>query len=1132
MRKLFTLFVGIVIVCGLNAQENKTLKRYIPTPLKVEKKTSFQGFRGSNVGGFSLQKTRNYELPEDTIPAGYTRIMLTVGEIFMDGMGYQMLITQNKDAVTAFDNSDPSADIPDAVYQMFEYKMPENADGALNSKNIIRMDSRWIDIPAGTYIYLFPLFGAPDGRIYLAEGNVFEGDFEAGVTYSYRIVERESGGDEVLLDAIAYGFPEIIDDLTVTPDPSKTLSCELSWMNPSMDVMGEPLKDLISVTIMRNGEIIHTVDNPQMGAKETWTDTPETNGFYTYSIYGTSSIAKGEVYTAPVVIVGENPCDTPISDFPYLENFETGELSLCWDAYDMDGNGYTWKVVQGGYDQSTYTASRPFSNNLEDDWLVTSKIAVPEEGNFILRFWEFNYFVTDYIKNSILISTRSKNPEDGDFVEIWTPESVEEGWEERILFLKEYKGQEIYIAFRYQGYNAHSWLVDNVEIEDFNLVDAQLTDIISPVSGLDLKTENVVIKIKNNGSSPINNAKVFFSIDGATIAEETIEDEIPVLEEYIYTFNEKADLSEERVYTLVAGINIENDEVSGNDKRETEIRNYGYKAVIGMVERMSVCDIKFYDDGINDDYKNEGTKYVLTLLPEIEGNRLKIEFESFSLEPGRIIEGYEYEGDSLFIYDGSLAEKEFMITSLGGDLSGNLPGPFISTAPDGTLTFIFKKSGIGNKPGWEANVKCFSPAPYDAGVRKILSPKKGSSKKVDVTVQLKNFGGNEIKSMQLAYVLDDNEPIIETFSESILPGATTEFTFTTKVDASQYKDDYKLEVYTMLDNDADPDNDKVTTIFSYREGIKLYANSLGATAEIISFTTDEPDIFISEHVVSDEGNMGFAAEYFDKSVYMMTADSYLLAPKKLIKLSFGDWKEISKIEVTGNAMPLDMTYDYSSNTMYMSSMNAHNRTSSLYTVNLETGVQTHIGDLGIYMSGIACSLDGKLYGVNSLGQLCEIDRSTAQLTVIHNLGLSNPNCVTQSLGFDHKTGRLFLTYLVGQPNDGLCEIDIETGRVFRTGRISDRSWMGVYSPYDKQVDNISNFNINDIKVYPNPSNGILNISSVPAGSTINVIDLSGRVLQTYNREGEVQLNLNLTEGVYFIEIINNGSKLNKKIIIK
>ncbi|MDP3643248.1 MAG: T9SS type A sorting domain-containing protein, partial [Bacteroidota bacterium] len=77
-------------------------------------------------------------------------------------------------------------------------------------------------------------------------------------------------------------------------------------------------------------------------------------------------------------------------------------------------------------------------------------------------------------------------------------------------------------------------------------------------------------------------------------------------------------------------------------------------------------------------------------------------------------------------------------------------------------------------------------------------------------------------------------------------------------------------------------------------------------------------------------------------------------------------------------------------------------------------------------------------------------------------------------------------------------------------------------------------NISDIRVYPNPSNGIINIEAKQArNSTVTVYDANGRVLLSKNINNEVErIDLSAFKGLLLVKVAGEGVVTTKKIIIK
>mgnify|MGYP002521771138 CR=1 FL=1 len=133
-------------------------------------------------------------VPQD--PSTPATIILTAGDNWGDGSGYQMLLDAN---ATAYGTVIPesgaltsSGDANATVYEEFEYKIPEDADGALDTENIVINNSVTIQIPAGTYDWCITN-PTPDDRIWIASsnGNVpgryDDFVFEPGVTYEFTL---------------------------------------------------------------------------------------------------------------------------------------------------------------------------------------------------------------------------------------------------------------------------------------------------------------------------------------------------------------------------------------------------------------------------------------------------------------------------------------------------------------------------------------------------------------------------------------------------------------------------------------------------------------------------------------------------------------------------------------------------------------------------------------------------------------------------------------------------------------------------------------------------------------------------------------------------------------------------------
>jgi hypothetical protein len=91
------------------------------------------------------------------------------------------------------------------------------------------------------------------------------------------------------------------------------------------------------------------------------------------------------------------------------------------------------------------------------------------------------------------------------------------------------------------------------------------------------------------------------------------------------------------------------------------------------------------------------------------------------------------------------------------------------------------------------------------------------------------------------------------------------------------------------------------------------------------------------------------------------------------------------------------------------------------------------------------------------------------------------------------------------------------------------------------ISAISNETLNEIKLYPNPSNGEIQIK-IPDGKldelyTFEISDITGKLLfkadKYFNLDKIVTIQTNLPDGIYFLNISKENTQLFKsKIVIK
>ena len=268
-------------------------------------------------------------------------ISLTVGDVWGDGSGYQMLLDAD---ATAFGNEIPAegpltqgGDAPAGLYDAFEYKIPVNADGSTTTSNIVINNTITIEVPAGTYDWCIAN-PTPGDRIWIAsaQGNIGgradDYEFEAGYTYNFTVyllgqndatdVEIIPGGGEtpVITDSPT---PVITNSPTPepptdTPEPGdETPTPEIPTDAPTPEIptdVPEPVTPAPGDVIFSVGGVHYVAAGSQVSVDLTIDGEYEANGMNIWVQYDAekltlNSVDEGEIMKAIKDLGGMNILD-------------------------------------------------------------------------------------------------------------------------------------------------------------------------------------------------------------------------------------------------------------------------------------------------------------------------------------------------------------------------------------------------------------------------------------------------------------------------------------------------------------------------------------------------------------------------------------------------------------------------------------------------------------------------------------------------------------------------------------------------------------------------------------------------------------------------------------------------------
>lgn len=454
---------------------------------------------------------------EQPIPAGMVRVTLACGDVWGDGTGYQMLLDAD---ATAYGTVIPETgglstygDVAEGVYDEFEYKIPENADGSIYTSNIVLDDAVSILIPAGTYDYCITN-PVPYDRVWIASdygmvsGRADDYVFEAGKHYIYTVELGWEGFDGVYLEVVEGGEPVV----TVPTTPEE-----------------------VTAEVGRHDAVV------------SWVDNDDAMWNLRYRVYSEDAPA-GETY------------------FWDFEEPQADDNSLPggWTAIDADGDTYNWYhlnvdnggawACHSGVGHLT-SASYLWGALTPDNWLVSPEVTLNGE----VSFWAAGQDPS-YASEVFAVYVTTGDPNDvNSYVKISDDITATGEVTEYTFDLSEYAGQKGHVAIRH--YNVTDMFrlnIDDVTIGG-GAVEAEwiyvngIQALNCALNGLDEETTYEVQVQATDGEQVSDwTASYYFTTLGNTAVEE-VKAEVKADNNYYNLMGQKMNAN-----NLPAGIYIHN----------------------------------------------------------------------------------------------------------------------------------------------------------------------------------------------------------------------------------------------------------------------------------------------------------------------------------------------------------------------------------------------------------------------------------------------------------------------------------------------------------------------------------------------------------------------------------------------
>ena len=436
----------------------------VPTPVSAE--VTWNGV----VDNYTLR----YGSPIAHDPTEPATIILTVGDVWGDGSGYQMLLdadaTAYGDVIPVTGALTSSGDASDEVYAAFEYTIPVNADGACNTSNMVVNNSVQIQIPAGTYDWCITN-PTPGDRIWIAasQGNVggrYDNYvFEPGLTYEFVItLDEASGNDWTDVTITGYDVEWVVLENVTSPVTLEDLTPETEYTLELQAVCGgeDGESEWIATTFI-------TPSNCDAPSDLNVTDLTAESATLNWTAY----------------VDGYEVRYRPVGGFQ--DGFENG-LDR-WTLIDADGDGYNWvlgsacggiylvsggSLAGNGHNGSTDLATSGSYSNVTgvgaltpDNYLVSPQVELGGTITFWAQAQDANYAAEHF---GVAVSTAG-NTDASDFTTIqeWTMTSKGVGGADMLCRTMPVKSKETSAMTSRSGNRAAgAWYQFTVDLSEYS----------------------------------------------------------------------------------------------------------------------------------------------------------------------------------------------------------------------------------------------------------------------------------------------------------------------------------------------------------------------------------------------------------------------------------------------------------------------------------------------------------------------------------------------------------------------------------------------------------------------------------------------------------------------------------------
>lgn len=139
--------------------------------------------------------------------------------------------------------------------------------------------------------------------------------------------------------------PVAVTDLTATAAEAGALNATITWTNPTVSNAGNELTAITKAELYRDGEIIYTAEETEVGASETYTDADAalTAGNHTYTVVTYFGENASEESNEATVWVGPDALKA-VTNVSATVSEDNTTVTIAFDALDVNTGG-----ANGGY---------------------------------------------------------------------------------------------------------------------------------------------------------------------------------------------------------------------------------------------------------------------------------------------------------------------------------------------------------------------------------------------------------------------------------------------------------------------------------------------------------------------------------------------------------------------------------------------------------------------------------------------------------------------------------------------------------------------------------------------------------------------------------------------------------------